>query len=105
MRQCWRSFVSITLTVFLFMLAADSDAGYQREDYKGEKITQVVYLPEKRILDGIYIGAALGYDSYRTRQSVNLVDIHGTLDAANPAIATRGFVEALFAGYGRYFDC
>lgn len=76
---------------------------YKGDDYKGEIVRKPCCRPIKFLRDGIYVGAALGYDSFRTRQSVSEIDILGNADNANPPISTRGVNGSLFAGYGQYY--
>lgn len=80
-------------------------AKYPRVDYKAERIVLRPCRPRPNILrDGIYLGVGVGYDSYRIRQSVNVLDDDGIFDSANPAISGRGVVGDVFAGYGQYFE-
>lgn len=63
-----------------------------------------VHCVQPRLKDGIYLGAGLGYDAYRIRESVSVRDVTGVLDQANSTANPRGLVGQIFAGYGRYFD-
>lgn len=95
----------LTSTVSLAQLR--SHPPYPPQDYKAEKIvTRVpccVSIPNS-LRDGLYIGAGLGYDSYRIRQSINVLDASGILDQANPALSGRGLVGDVLGGYGQYFE-
>lgn len=55
--------------------------------------------------DGFYVGAQVGYDSYRVRVNSTLTDpaIPATI-TANPVYSVNGWVGGLFAGYGMYFN-
>lgn len=73
-------------------------ANYKGENYKGE--AEPPSCPEPATLrDGIYLGAQIGYDAYRVRESVN---ISGA--SLNPVINPVGVVGGLFFGYGKYIQ-
>ncbi len=74
------------------------------KNYKDEAMSPVSQpTPEITVLkDGFYAGIAAGYDSYKTKQNIDLtltVTITG-----NPPVDATGFVGGLFAGYGQYFE-
>jgi opacity protein-like surface antigen len=73
-------------------------------NYKGEMGEPVVFIPCKRLKEGLYLGGGWGYDAYKIRQSVSLTDRGGTFDQGNPTVSAKGFVARLFVGYGQYFD-
>jgi len=54
--------------------------------------------------DGFYVGAGLGYNNYRIRQSISNTLATGTILNTSPILSTSGFMEELLGGYGRYFD-
>ena len=76
--------------------------GYKGEaNYKGEAMPAPCP-PPQMLKDGFYLGAQVGYDSYRVRQSVN-TPLDSTL-VTNPAIAINGWTGGLFLGYGQYLS-
>jgi len=61
---------------------------------------------KKPLKDGFYVGAQLGYDSYRASESVNAT-IPGTPPVTingSRAMNATGWVGGLLAGYGQYFQ-
>jgi outer membrane immunogenic protein len=87
----------------------------QQENYKGENFKAEVPPPCPPIMmlhDGFYIGAGLGYDSYRIHQSTDLTAyeldvLPATVEftsASSANTSATGWMGGIFAGYGRYFD-
>ncbi len=58
----------------------------------------------KTLKDGIYAGAGLGYDAYRIKQNLSVMDVTGVLDQSNSNLSAKGTVGNLFLGYGQYYD-
>lgn len=92
------SYVVMSALCFCVMPLYASHTNY---DYKGER--SVPCAPD-HLKDGLYIGAGIGYDAYRERQSFALTDTAGFVDDANPTIGAKGVLGEIFAGYGRYFN-
>lgn len=67
-------------------------------DYKGESGMPCPTIPA--LMDGLYLGGQLGYDTYNVKENISLVS--GAV-AADPNINANGFVGGLFLGYGKYF--
>lgn len=62
-------------------------------------------LPEiKRLCDGFYLGAALGYDSYRAKSSISITDQDQDTFSASRSASATGWLGGLFVGYGKYFN-
>jgi outer membrane immunogenic protein len=95
---------SIISTAALLAASTVSFAGanYKGENYKGEAMAAPCPTP-LMIKDGFYLGAQVGYDSYRVRQNVTLTDGIDSL-SSNPVLNPAGFVGGIFGGYGQYFD-
>ncbi|HEX4045920.1 MAG TPA: outer membrane beta-barrel protein [Gammaproteobacteria bacterium] len=66
---------------------------YKGENYKGEAMA-VPCPPPKMLMSGVYLGAQVGYDYLRVRESF--------ADVANPPVAATGWLGGLFLGYGQY---
>lgn len=87
----------IAASVILASTTGLAFAKNYKGDYKGE-----VCPPPVMLKDGFYIGAQVGYDSYRVRTSFG--------SAAFPAIFgttvlnATGWAGGLFLGYGQYFN-
>ncbi len=80
-------------------------ANYKAENYKAE----VPPCPPPRMLmDGFYLGAQVGYDSYRLNRSGHGTIIEGgtIVDeiATSSKLSATGWVGGLFIGYGKYFS-
>lgn len=69
--------------------------------YKGEPAPMPA--PCLVLKDGFYLGAQLGYDSYRVNRNVNGTAGGITVTSSGVTNAT-GAVGGLLAGYGQYFD-
>lgn len=91
---------SISLKVLAGALIAVSATGVALAgNYKGEGYYKGdVPCPVRGLKDGIYLGAQVGYDSYRIRENQALP---GPVNG-NPAIDLTGWVGGLFLGYGQY---
>jgi outer membrane immunogenic protein len=73
---------------------------HKAENYKGEanyKGEVAPCPPPAMLKDGFYLGAQVGYDSYRVREGFAS---HGV--SFNPVVAPTGWVGGLFVGYGQY---
>ena len=93
------SFTRKALAVSL-ILASTTGLALAKGSYKGENLkgeAMPVCPPPKLLLDGWYLGAQVGYDSYRVRESIG-----DDIGSANPVIAANGWVGGLFLGYGQY---
>jgi outer membrane immunogenic protein len=84
-------------------IASTSFAANYKGDYKGEAAMPAPCPQEKGLMDGFYVGANVGYDSYRMRQSVGLASATASM-TQNPALNATGWVGGLFAGYGQYVN-
>lgn len=80
-------------------------------DYKGYKDYKSCEgpCPPWVLYDGLYIGAAAGYDSYRAVDDVTedgfiVNPPAGIAYSEDPALSANGIVGGLFGGYGKYFD-
>ncbi len=74
---------------------------YKGENYKGEAMPAPCPAP-RMLMDGVYLGAQVGYDSYRVRTSID-APAPGTL-VANPVLNATGWVGGLMLGYGKYIN-
>lgn len=83
----------------LLILAASSTVAYAQV-YKDEGVAPVVPCNLPCMLkDGFYIGAQVGYDSYRVRENITAPFV-----SVNPQISVTGWVGGLFLGYGQYIN-
>lgn len=84
----------------LFLMSSVALAGH---NYKGDYKNEMPCPPPKMLKDGFYLGAQVGYEAYRVRES-SAFDIPPLAEgvAANPAVAATGWVGGLFLGYGQY---
>ena len=73
---------------------AFAKASYKGENYKGEAMPCP---PPKMLKDGWYLGAQVGYDNYRVRESITSSDAASSFVTGN-----NGWVGGLFLGYGQY---
>lgn len=95
------STLSSTLAVSTLLLASTgvAFAGHHvehhnyKEDYKNEVTCPVPPM----LLDGFYVGAQVGYDSYRLRHSFNNATV-----GSSTVGSLNGWMGGLFLGYGRY---
>jgi opacity protein-like surface antigen len=96
------SFLSVSakvLTASLVLASVTSLAfakGYKGENYKGEAVAPCP--PPAMLKDGWYLGAQVGYDSYRVRNSFAVPGVFATSGAA----AVNGWLGGLYLGYGQY---
>ena len=95
----------ISSAVLLAATTACFAGSYKGENYKGEAVAPCP--TPLMIKDGFYLGAQLGYDSYRIRNSVSANTV--APDPAesfntNPALNATGWVGGIFGGYGQYFN-
>ena len=91
----------ISSPVLLAATTACFAGSYKGENYKGEAMAPC---PTPLMLkDGFYLGAQVGYDNYRTRNSISAATDTETF-SANPALSANGWVGGLFGGYGQYFN-
>jgi len=78
---------------------------YTSEMYHGDLEGADYYPPTDYSLhDGFYLGIQGGYDSYKIRESINIVAGGATVFGQNPQLSAVGGTGTLFGGYGRYFD-
>lgn len=96
----------VAAAALLFASTAGFAAGnYKGEMYKGEPAAPCPV--EKMLKDGFYVGAQVGYDSYRAANSFSVTNAAaGGTASANGSITTNatGWAGGLFAGYGQYFQ-
>lgn len=96
----------ISSAVLLAATTACFAGSYKGENYKGEAVAPCP--TPLMIKDGFYLGAQLGYDSYRIRNNISAATATGVLPAetfnGNPALNATGWVGGLFGGYGQYFN-
>ena len=96
--------LSAGASVAAFLLASTTSfaaANYKGESYKGEPMAPAPCPVEKPLKDGFYVGAQVGYDSYKASEKVT-----GPAVGFNSSRVTNatGFAGGLFAGYGQYFQ-
>lgn len=89
------------------MLSSVTMAGqhHKGENYKGEAMP----CPQLTLLDGLYVGAAAGYDSYRVKDEVIgdgfFVSDDGDFSTRlDPRVNVTGAVGGGFIGLGHYFN-
>jgi outer membrane immunogenic protein len=110
------SLLSTSMSVAALLLVSTTSfaaVNYKGENYKGEAMTAPVPAAtvaavapcsvEKALKDGFYVGAQVGYDSYRVSQNYNL-SAPGFSSSGNSSNNATGFVGGLFAGYGQSFQ-
>jgi outer membrane immunogenic protein len=56
------------------------------------------------ISEGVYIGANVGYDSYRVGQSIQALDTSGIFAVSRRSSNLYGPLVGVLAGYGRFFN-
>lgn len=93
----------VSAAAMLLASTAGFAANYKGETYKDQPMAPCPV--EKVLKDGFYVGAQVGYDSYKATNSFNVTDASGTVNA-NGSITTNatGWAGGLFAGYGQYFQ-
>lgn len=99
MKKLRLSLLSASL-VLLASTASFAGGNYKGESYKDMPAPCPV---EKGLRDGFYIGAQVGYDSYRVRENQSDT-IGGVAISSNPAVNAIGFVGGVLAGYGQYVN-
>jgi len=62
--------------------------------------SQQLMLPARTLTDGLYVGLAGGYDSYRLHTTIN-ASVNGDTITGTPVINSTGFVGGIFGGYGQ----
>lgn len=88
----------------LLLASTSSFAANYKGDYKGEAPCPACQ-PIMVLKDGFYVGAQVGYDSYRIRNNTTVTDfVAGTTTTFNPVYNATGWVGGLLAGYGQYFN-
>lgn len=95
-----------TLSVVAASLLLATTSGFAanyKGDYKGEAAPCPACQPINVLKDGFYVGAQLGYDSYRVRENISIAEGVDSF-TSNPVINSTGFVGGLLAGYGQYFN-
>jgi opacity protein-like surface antigen len=93
----------ISSAVLLAATTACFAGSYKGENYKGEMPAPCP--TPLMIKDGFYLGAQLGYDSYRVRNNISASNDAATETFnANPALNATGWVGGIFGGYGQYFN-
>jgi len=93
----------ISSAVLLAATTACFAGSYKGENYKGEAMAPAPCPTPLMIKDGFYLGAQLGYDSYRVRNNLGYTSgIESS--ATNPALNATGWVGGIFGGYGQYFN-
>lgn len=93
----------VSVAALLLASTAGFAAGnYKGENYKGEAMPAPCPV-EKPLKDGFYVGAQVGYDSYRAVKNTTASTTTLTTSGST-AIAATGWAGGLFAGYGQYFQ-
>jgi opacity protein-like surface antigen len=92
--------LGLIATSFLLTSGVTFAANYKSENYKEAMPAPI---PCKVLKDGFYVGAQVGYDSYRVRDNINAT-VGILTHTGNPVDNSTGFVGGLFAGYGQYFS-
>lgn len=96
----------VAAAALLFASTAGFAAGnYKGEMYKGEPAAPCPV--EKMLKDGFYVGAQVGYDSYRAANTYNVTATNATTTvnaSGSDTMNATGWAGGLFAGYGQYFQ-
>ncbi len=90
----------ISASVLATSVAFAHGAKGEHGNYKGEHFAPCPP-PCKVLMDGFYVGAQAGYDSYRIRDEIN-DEGFGFGPQADTVVNATGAVGGLFLGYGRY---
>lgn len=87
---------SIKVLATALVLASTTGVAFAK-NYKGEASFKDMPAcpPPVMLKDGWYLGAQVGYDSYRVRESISD-------NIGNPVVNNTGWVGGLFLGYGQY---
>src|SRR5579862_7716917 len=94
----------VSAAALLLASTAGYAGNYKGEMYKGEPAPCPV---EKVLKDGFYVGAQVGYDSWRASNSYSLTAVNSvsTVTASGShAVNANGWAGGFFAGYGQYFQ-
>lgn len=102
------STIIVSSSVFLLSLSAYAQphppANYKGEpNYKNE-IPVYPYVNEAILRDGFYLGVGGGYDAYKIRQQLAVVDDFGNYFTFDPSYSAKGWNASAFTGYGLYFN-
>jgi opacity protein-like surface antigen len=93
------SIMVLSTSLALALASASAVAG---NDYKGDYSTEQ-YSSALTLKDGFYVGAQLGYDSYRFNSNNSAV-LLGVPESVNITSNATGFVGGILGGYGMYFN-
>jgi outer membrane immunogenic protein len=78
-------------------------AGHKHQ-YKDVMFKDATPCQPPQLLDGFYIGAQGGYDSYKVNEKIKIVSSTGTTNSFNPNVNPNGFAGGFMFGYGSYFS-
>ena len=94
------SSISVKLLATALVLASTTGVALAK-NYKGESSFKDAPAcpPPVMLKDGFYLGAQVGYDSYRIREGFTSSEAN-----YNPVINNTGWVGGLFLGYGQYLS-
>jgi opacity protein-like surface antigen len=93
---------SISLLALAASLALASATAVAGNHYKGDYSAEQ-YSSALSLKDGFYVGAQLGYDSYKFNSSNSTV-LLGVPASVNLSTNATGFVGGILGGYGMYFN-
>lgn len=93
-------FKLITLCMMLAVSSVAAAVSYSDYKYENMIIVEPACVPPV-LLDGVYLGASLGYDHSSIRQEVDLINTNGNVAKR---LSLSSPVETAFVGYGLYFD-
>jgi hypothetical protein len=97
---------TITLAVIATTLLLGTTSAIAAPNYKGDYKGEAMPAPCPQPLtlrDGFYLGAQVGYDSYRVR-ATNTITLPASSSSYNPVIGSNGFVGGILGGYGMYWN-
>jgi opacity protein-like surface antigen len=92
----------ISILVLATSLALASASAFAGNHYKGDYSAEQ-YSSALTLKDGFYIGAQLGYDSFRFNSNNSAV-LLGVPASVNITSNATGFVGGILGGYGMYFN-
>lgn len=94
------SSISVKILATALVLASSTGVALAK-NYKGESSFKDMPAcpPPVMLKDGFYLGAQVGYDSYRVREGFSSPVLN-----YNPVINNTGWVGGLFLGYGQYLS-
>lgn len=105
------SALALAVSAASLLMASTSFAGHHKavqENFKGEANYKAEVPPPcppiLLLRDGFYIGAGIGYDSYRINHTNSLALSNGFVQNHSWNTSATGWMGGLFAGYGLYFD-